>query len=258
MNRLTTVSCFASSILLFLSIVGCNTANSTSNSENFSDTVITEIKAESITEVSIADNLEADMGTGDITGFITTTEVENKKDFIENFDNAIDSYKNIEELNLHLNSIDTENRINEVRVYESPNAYAADITLSDGNFNIGNIIHIIYDDEKNYILSWGEREFHPIPMMLSCIIARSDKIEQLMAEMEGYNLGLDKEQRLTGIYIYENYEDALNSSGCPIEIIMDNGKWIATEEAWENEGAIRVVYSNGKSWFCLQSKGEII
>lgn len=208
---------------------------------------------ESVSEQNSADL--PDKNTEDQTTQIES-DGEKSDDFIEALNIAIDSSKCIEELNRNIESIDYQHSIYSICVYESPTDFANGIELSNGDFAKGAIIYVTFDNEMVYITSWGERQFNPIPLMLSCIISRADTIECLMLEMDGYSLSIE-DQRLTSIAVYANYEDALSLCNPPLKIIMDNGEWIITTGVWNSEGSIRVTYDNDKSWFCLHSKGEL-
>lgn len=176
---------------------------------------------------------------------------------IESIKSVINNAKTVDELNRIPESIDAQNRIKSIIAFENPIDFSENKPLPDGELAMGAIIQINYDSEMTYITSWGNRDSNPIPLMLSCIIARADTMEQLMSEMNGYNLSLDNEQRLTSISVYASYEDAFNSVGNPAKVIMENGKWVVTTGLWDFEGALRVTYENDKSWFCLHKKGEI-
>lgn len=177
--------------------------------------------------------------------------------FIEDVKNAINSAKNVDELNGKLKSVDRQNRINLVQVFENLGVFADNAPMTNGDFTISSIIYISYDNGLTYITCWGDKENNPIPMMLSAVIARADTIERLVTEMNGYNMSLDEEQRLTGISVYTSYENAFNSIGNPIKVFMENGEWVETTGRWDVEGAIRITYDKDKSWFCLNRKGEI-
>lgn len=231
---------------LILSVLtGCSsgTEGSGANSDSSSATEKTSTSSSSFSEeTSNSSSSDSEQITGN---------------FIEDVKNAINSAKNVDELSGKLKNVDRQNRINSVQAFENLGVFVDNASMTDGDFTISSIIYISYDNGLTYITCWGDKENNPIPMMLSAVIARADTIERLVTEMNGYNMSLDEEQRLTGISVYTSYENAFNSIGNPIKVFMENGEWVETTGRWDVEGAIRITYDKDKSWFCLNRKGEI-
>lgn len=175
--------------------------------------------------------------------------------FIEKLNSVIDNSKDIEALSRDIKNADTENRIDTVRVFERPQAFIDNNPSSVGVLKEGAIVYVSFNDGKSYITSWCERTKEPIPIMVmfTNIICRANSVEQLAAEIDGYNLGLG-DRKLTSLAVYKNYDDARNDANSR-ETVIENGKLIAAESVWENNAAVRVTYNSGQSWFCYNYNG---
>lgn len=163
----------------------------------------------------------------------------------------------VEVLEEKIKKIDTENRINEICVYENRHRYADDDPMTNGVIDFYNILHVKYDNDKVYITD-GRFPAHYDFEMISSSIARSDTIEELITELDGWGVG----EIMTSISIYSGYNVAVGPNGKggdnPISVIMEDGRWLVAEGEWNPVGAIRVTYDDGESWFVMRKKGDIL
>lgn len=87
-------------------------------------------------------------------------------------------------------------------MFEHPNAFENDVTLSGGEIKFGAIVLVSFIDGEKYVTQWCERTKDPAPVtvMFECIIRRADSVEQLALEIEGYNRGLGIEGQLRSLF----------------------------------------------------------
>lgn len=186
----------------------------------------------------------------------TKTPLRISDDFIDTLNSVIDSSEDIEALYRGIKSADTEDWIAAVKVFEHSKAFIDNVTSSDGRLNDGAIAYVSFNDGSCYITSWRERTTEPVavPVMFMNIVERAGSVEQLAAEIDGYNRGLG-DRALIKITLYQNGKDADNGNGNGVTI-LENGKLVASDNVWENGRFVRVTYDRGESWVCFSMEEE--
>ena len=191
--------------------------------------------------------------SGEESSAVSNTEITN--DLITTLNSVIDTSADVDALNDGIKGADGGDRVQEIQVFEHPTAFEQNTACSAGELRDGAIVIIDFNDGTNYITSRGERTTEPVPMpmVFSHIIRRAGSVEQLKAELDGYNRGLG-DKALTKIAVYQNGEDADKASDNGVTI-FENGKLAAFDEDLKNGEVIRAEYDGGKSWVCFSLKG---
>lgn len=110
-------------------------------------------------EQSDNSNIEDNRQNGDSIASSAASSVKSADElFIERVKSLINAAKSVDELNRSLKSIDSQNRIKSIKVFANSNDYSDNKPLPDGDFTVGTIIKITYNNDISYVTAWGEGE----------------------------------------------------------------------------------------------------